>query len=310
LFPEHSFSVISDLNLQILDPSSPQLPSPLPSTTELHHNNRNQPPNDVTMSTHPNEEEIPSAENPQVRELLDIILKEASRIAAKSSELSAEELMRAAGFYVLGEVPRLQSRKPNAWNLFLRMEKENVPEELRTQTDGVAYKQSRPGLSGEYSSYMKKRWESEPETRKKYERMAKGTAASSVEKGVGSSARNSQDGDPDPESDQERVDVDTMLAAAEARDVEVELKSLKEVQKKSMKNLRLFVSIYSHVLLCTYLKLSDFNSSIFFNVSRFTLSVLLFLARWLIWSCLRHGGKLSSIGPYCVSKVEATETLR
>jgi hypothetical protein len=36
---------------------------------------------------------------------------------------------------------------------FLRLEKANVPEELRKQKAGASYKNSRPGLNGEYPSY-------------------------------------------------------------------------------------------------------------------------------------------------------------
>jgi hypothetical protein len=146
-----------------------------------------------------------------VRELLDIMLAQAACIASESNELSADDLIRAARFYLVGEIPRLKSRKTNAWNLFLSMKKGSIPEELRGQTDGVSYETSRPGLNAEYSSFMKKRWETEPEIRKKYERITECATASAVENN--NRAGNGDDGGQDVEPDQEHRDVDRMLAA-------------------------------------------------------------------------------------------------
>jgi hypothetical protein len=171
---------------------------------------------DTAIQDAPDEQGILSADNIYVRELMDVVLKEAARIANKSSEHSADELLSAAGFYVLGELPRLQSRKPNAWNLFLRLEKDNAPEALRQQKEGVAYNKSRPGLKGDYQQYMKQRWDTEPELRKKYERLAKGSrATASVNDGESDSAQENIDEEP-----------------------EVELKSHKQIQKKSLKTLK------------------------------------------------------------------------
>jgi hypothetical protein len=64
---------------------------------------------------------------------------------------------------------------------------------------------------------MKKRWAAEPETRAKYERMAKG-------------ATNSADNDDDDGQD---VQPDAMLAVGEGP--ELPTKSLKEIQRKRTK---------------------------------------------------------------------------
>jgi hypothetical protein len=195
----------------------------------------------------PAEEDVLPGDNIYVRELMDILLKEASRIAQKSSEHSADDLLIAAGFYALGELPRLQIRRPNAWNLFLRLEKDNSPEELRKQQDGVSYNKSRPGLKGDYQRYMKERWDKEPELRKKYQRLAKGssTLTADVE-------------DEHLDSDQENDEIDpTSVPEAllkEQENVEVELKSTKLIQKKSLKTLKKLVRYtfkYSSLHGCT-----------------------------------------------------------
>jgi hypothetical protein len=190
------------------------------------------------------EEDLLPADNIYVRELIDILLKEAARIAKNSSEHSADELLSSAGFYVLGEVPRLQRRKPNAWNLCLRLEKENCPEELRQQKDGISYNKSRPGLKGDYQRYMKERWNTEPELRKKYERFAKGSTATAAVDNT------------DSDSDREDIELDpaSETPVEEVETLEVELKSNKEIQKKSLKTLKKLVRRipeYIYVYCCT-----------------------------------------------------------
>jgi hypothetical protein len=92
------------------------------------------------------ERDVLAANHPLVRELLDIIVREATRLASTSSNHSADDLLRAAGYYSLGEIPRMLTRRCNAWNLFLCEEKANVPEHLRKQNDGASYNNSRPGI--------------------------------------------------------------------------------------------------------------------------------------------------------------------
>jgi hypothetical protein len=186
----------------------------------------------------PAEKEAPTVENPYVRELVDNLLKDAARLAKKSSEHTAEQLLAGAGFYVLGELPRLQSRRANAWNLFQRLEKENAPEEVRKQVDNVSYDKSRPGVKGDYQQYMKERWNNDPELRKKYERLAKGrVAASAAADGVPADAP--PDDAADNASDQENIEMD--LEAMDEETVEVELRSVKDMQKKSLKTLKKLV---------------------------------------------------------------------
>jgi hypothetical protein len=183
--------------------------------------------------------EVLPSDNIYVRELIDIILKEATRIANKSSEHSAEELLSSAGFYVVGEFPRIRTRKPNAWNLYLRFEKENAPEELRKQTDSISYNKSRPGLKGDYQRYMKDRWDKEPDLRKKYQRLARGPSPVAVNE---VDDQDNMDGDPIATLDEQIEDFE-----------EVEMKSTKEVQKKSLKTLKtlvrqtnLYITIYAN----------------------------------------------------------------
>jgi hypothetical protein len=188
----------------------------------------------------PAEEEAPMIENPYVRELVDNLLKDAARLAKKSSEHTAEQLLAGVGFYVLVELPRLQSRRPNAWNLFQRLEKENAPEEVRKQVDTVSYDKSRPGVKGDYQLHMKERWNNDPELRKKYERLAKERAAASA------AANDAPDGAPpddaaDNASDRENIQMDPALEAMDEEMVEVELMSVKEMQKKSLKTLKKLV---------------------------------------------------------------------
>jgi hypothetical protein len=182
----------------------------------------------ATLDAVADEEVLPS-DNIYVRELMDVLLKEATRIANKSSEHSVQDLLSAAGFYVVGELPRLQTRKPNAWNLYLRHEKENAPEEVRKQTDDVTYNKSRPGVKGDYQRYMKERWDKEPDLRKKYERMAKGPSPVAVNE---VDDQDNMDGDPIATLDEQIEDLEP----------EVELKPMKEVQKKSLKTLKKLVS--------------------------------------------------------------------
>jgi hypothetical protein len=190
----------------------------------------------------PGEEEVLPAENVYVRELVDNLLKDAARIAKESSKHTADELLAAAGFYVLGEIPRLQSRRVNAWNLFQRFEKENAPAEVRKQTDSVSYGKSRPGLKGDYQQYMKERWNKEPELRKKYERLAKGPAAAATADDSGT------------DSDREHIDTEPTLESMVEATLEIEIKPHKDVQKKSLKTLKKLVrykAVYCRVLIFT-----------------------------------------------------------
>jgi hypothetical protein len=171
------------------------------------------------------ERDVLAANHPLVRELLDIIVREATRLASTSSNHSADDLLRAAGYYSLGEIPRMGTRRVNAWNLFLREEKANVPEHLRKQKDGASYNNSRPGIDGEYSTYMKKRWAEEPQTREKYQELAKKLAkkqAAATRDGEGAH----EGGGSDHESDSDGL----------------QLLSRKEVQKKVISNFKKQVS--------------------------------------------------------------------
>jgi hypothetical protein len=68
-----------------------------------------------TAMQHPvNQQGIPAADNIYIHELMDVILMQAAQIAKESGEHSADQLLLAAGFYMPGELPRLQTRKPNA----------------------------------------------------------------------------------------------------------------------------------------------------------------------------------------------------
>jgi hypothetical protein len=171
------------------------------------------------------ERDVLAANHPLVRELLDIIVREATRLASTSSNHSPDDLLRAAGYYSLGEIPRMQTRRCNAWNLFLREEKANVPEDLRKQKTDASYNNSRPGLDGQYSSYMKKRWAEEPQTREKYQELAKKLATKQAA-ATGNVESSREGGGSDHESDSDGL----------------ELLSKKEVQKKVIRNFKKQVS--------------------------------------------------------------------
>jgi hypothetical protein len=177
------------------------------------------------------ERDVLAANHPLVRELLDIIVREATRLASTSSNHSADDLLRAAGYYSLGEIPRMQTRRVNAWNLFLREEKANVPEHLRKQKDGASYNNSRPGIDGEYSTYMKKRWVEEPQTREKYQELAKKLATKQA--AATGNVRASRDGEGAHEGGGSDHDSDSDG---------LELLSRKEVQKKVIRNFKKQVS--------------------------------------------------------------------
>jgi hypothetical protein len=182
--PPLDFCLLTPPSFNLLTVELFHLPTPPPTitiaiiTTTIYiiSHNRNTMSENATLMP-PAEEEVLTVENVYVRELVDNLLKDAARIAKTSSEHTADDLLAAAGFYVLGEIPRLQTRRANAWNLFQRLEKENAPEEVRKQTDSVSYRKSRPGVKGDYQQFMKERWNKDPELRKKYERLAKGSAA-------------------------------------------------------------------------------------------------------------------------------------
>jgi hypothetical protein len=66
-------------------------------------------------------------ENPLVHEVVEIIAREAARLASSSSEFTAETLLEVAEFYISGHIHRIQKRKISAWVLALKMERENAP---------------------------------------------------------------------------------------------------------------------------------------------------------------------------------------
>lgn len=110
-------------------------------------------------------------DNPLVRELVDIVLKEATRLARSSTEFTAKDLIKAAKFYVPGELPRLNSRKVNPWNLAVKLERNHCPPEFLAVTAGAGHG-GRPALTGRYPKWLKRRWDSEPELKAKYQKMA------------------------------------------------------------------------------------------------------------------------------------------
>jgi hypothetical protein len=75
---------------------------------------------------------------------------QAVQITKKSGKHSTDQVLLAASFYIPGELPQLQTRKPNTWNLFLHHEKDNAPEVLLQQNIGIIYNKSHPGLKGNY----------------------------------------------------------------------------------------------------------------------------------------------------------------
>jgi hypothetical protein len=124
----------------------------------------------------PEEEPLLPADNPLVRELIDSVLREAQRIVKdNTSQFTAEQLIEAAQFWIPGDMPRLQKRKPQAWNLGLKNEKAFAPPELLKKT-GVR-KNGQAGLDGGYAKWFAERWKNEAELREKYQQMAARIAA-------------------------------------------------------------------------------------------------------------------------------------
>jgi hypothetical protein len=141
---------------------------------------------------------------------------------------------------------------PPLQNLYLRLEKENAPEELRKQTDGVSYNKSRPGLKGDYQRYMKDRWDKDPDLRKKYQRLARGPSPVAVNE---VDDQDNMDGDPIATLDEQIEDFE-----------EVEMKSTKEVQKKSLKTLKthvrqtnLYITVHANNFQLTVLERQQIN---------------------------------------------------
>jgi hypothetical protein len=113
-----------------------------------------------------------AADNPLVQELLSSILTTANRIVEKNgSGLTAKQLIAAAKLYLPGQLPKLHRRKKSAWNIALRMEKGNVPEELQHLKPDKR-KDGRLAFTGEYQKWMKERWDNDTALREQYKALA------------------------------------------------------------------------------------------------------------------------------------------
>jgi hypothetical protein len=114
----------------------------------------------------------PDRTNPIVAEFLEIVLKEAQRLAAKDPELTVEDLFRAAEFYSPGDIPRAKRQKVSAWNLAMKHEASSAPGNIAKDPVMGVGKDGRPGFSGQYPKWLSAKLKAEPELREWYQRKA------------------------------------------------------------------------------------------------------------------------------------------
>ena len=116
---------------------------------------------------------MPHRSNPIVAEYLDIVLKEAQRLASKDSNLTVEDMFMAAGFYSPSDIPQAKRVKVSAWNLAMKYEASFVPEDIATEPIVGVGKDGRPGFStGQYPKWLSARLKEEPELRERYQKKA------------------------------------------------------------------------------------------------------------------------------------------
>lgn len=114
----------------------------------------------------------PDRSNPIVAEFLEIVLKEARRLAAKDPVLTVEDLFRAAEFHSSGDIPRAKRPKVSAWNLAMKHEVSSVPDDIAKDPVMGVGKDGRPGFSGQYPKWLSAKLKAEPELRERYQRKA------------------------------------------------------------------------------------------------------------------------------------------